>query len=193
MPPAVADNRPMNLASTKDYRQAHADILLALDNASRATTRPNNVSLLAVSKTRTPTEIAELAAAGQRVFGENYVQEALPKIAALRPLGLEWHLIGHLQSNKAQEAARAFDWVQTIDRAAVAPSGRSAAKVCGLLLLVFFAHEAVFVAAVGIVIMLAVAYPLQRRPTLLRLLPVLAAALFMAGQWVYQARLFTKG
>lgn len=121
MPPAVADNRPMNLASTKDYRQAHADILLAVDNASRATARPDTVRLLAVSKTRTTAEVAELAATGQRVFGENYVQEALPKIAALRPLGLEWHLIGHLQSNKAQDVACAFDWVQTIDRVKLIP------------------------------------------------------------------------
>jgi pyridoxal phosphate enzyme (YggS family) len=58
-----------------------------------------------------------MAAAGQRAFGENYVQEALTKIEALQPLGLEWHLIGHLQSNKAKEAATAFDWVQTVDRA----------------------------------------------------------------------------
>lgn len=58
-----------------------------------------------------------MAAAGQRAFGENYVQEALQKIEALRPLGLEWHLIGHLQSNKADLAARAFDWVQSVDRA----------------------------------------------------------------------------
>ncbi|MFS8138281.1 MAG: YggS family pyridoxal phosphate-dependent enzyme [Thermomonas sp.] len=103
------------------YRQAHADILLAIDNASRATTRPISVRLLAVSKTRTAAEVAELAAEGQRVFGENYVQEALPKIAALRSLGLEWHLIGHLQSNKAQDVAGAFDWVQTIDRAKLIP------------------------------------------------------------------------
>jgi pyridoxal phosphate enzyme (YggS family) len=69
-----------------------------------------------VSKTRSPTEIAALAASGQCAFGENYVQEALPKIDALRSLGLEWHLIGHLQSNKADLAARAFDWVQSVDR-----------------------------------------------------------------------------
>lgn len=58
-----------------------------------------------------------MAACGQLAFGENYVQEALPKIEALRELGLEWHLIGHLQSNKADTVARAFDWVQTVDRA----------------------------------------------------------------------------
>ena len=98
------------------YGQAHAGILLALDNASRATGRPCAVRLLAVSKTRTAAEVAELAEAGQRAFGENYVQEALPKIEALRDLGLEWHLIGHLQSNKADAAARAFDWAQSVDR-----------------------------------------------------------------------------
>ena len=53
---------------------------------------------------------------GQRAFGENYVQEALAKIEALAALGLEWHLIGHLQSNKAEPAAQHFDWVQSVDR-----------------------------------------------------------------------------
>jgi pyridoxal phosphate enzyme (YggS family) len=74
--------------------------------------------LLAVSKTQPAAAVAELAAAGQRALGENYVQEALAKRAALAQVpGLEWHLIGHLQSNKAREAAAAFDWVQTVDRA----------------------------------------------------------------------------
>jgi pyridoxal phosphate enzyme (YggS family) len=72
--------------------------------------------LLAVSKTQPAAAIAELAAAGQHAFGENYVQEALAKQVELRALPLEWHLIGHLQSNKAREAATAFDWVQTVDR-----------------------------------------------------------------------------
>ena len=76
--------------------------------------------LLAVSKTQTATAVATLAAAGQRAFGENYVQEAQAKIRALADTlewqGLEWHLIGHLQSNKAEVAADIFDWVQTVDR-----------------------------------------------------------------------------
>lgn len=97
-------------------RQALAGILLALDNAARAAGRPSGARLLAVSKTRDDAAIAVLADAGQRAFGENYVQEALPKIEALRGRGLEWHLIGHLQSNKADAAARAFDWVQSVDR-----------------------------------------------------------------------------
>jgi pyridoxal phosphate enzyme (YggS family) len=112
MPPEVADNRRMT-----PRHDALADILLALGNAAAAGDRPHPVRLLAVSKTRSPTEIAAVADAGQVAFGENYVQEALPKIAALCGRGLEWHLIGHLQSNKAKEAANAFDWVQSVDRA----------------------------------------------------------------------------
>lgn len=72
--------------------------------------------LLAVSKTQPADAIAALADLGQLAFGENYVQEAAPKQVALAHLGLEWHLIGHLQSNKAKEAASRFDWVQTVDR-----------------------------------------------------------------------------
>ena len=112
MPPARTDNDPMN-----PCLEALAGILLAMDNAGRSAGRPRPAQLLAVSKTRAATEVAELAEAGQRAFGENYVQEALPKIEALRASGLEWHLIGHLQSNKADLAARAFDWVQSVDRA----------------------------------------------------------------------------
>lgn len=74
------------------------------------------VRLLAVSKTRTAAEIRALATRGQRHFGENYVQEALSKQAALADLPLCWHLIGHLQSNKCKEAAGAFDWIETVDR-----------------------------------------------------------------------------
>ena len=98
------------------YRRAFVDVLHTLDNATRAAARPDAPRLLAVSKTRTADEIAALAGLGQKSFGENYVQEAAGKIAALAGLGLEWHLIGHLQSNKANEAARLFDWVQTVDR-----------------------------------------------------------------------------
>lgn len=74
--------------------------------------------LIAVSKTRPVAEIAELLQAGQRDFGENYVQEATAKITQLRhadPAPV-WHLIGHLQSNKAEHAAQLFDWIHTVDR-----------------------------------------------------------------------------
>lgn len=89
-------------------------------NAADAAGRPAP-SLLAVSKTQPVEAIAALAAAGQQAFGENYVQEAAAKRAALAAThpALQWHLIGHLQSNKAALAAGVFDWVQSIDRASV--------------------------------------------------------------------------
>ncbi|WP_422507711.1 YggS family pyridoxal phosphate-dependent enzyme [Stenotrophomonas sp. GZD-301] len=90
-------------------------ILLNLHNAAAAAGRPDP-RLLAVSKTQPADAVAALAAQGQRAFGENYVQEAVAKIDALAALGLEWHLIGHLQSNKAELAAQRFDWVQSVDR-----------------------------------------------------------------------------
>jgi PLP dependent protein len=81
-----------------------------------------SVTLLAVSKTFAADTVREAHAAGQRAFGENYVQEALAKVEALADLRpqLEWHLIGPLQSNKTREVAAAFDWVHTIDRLKVA-------------------------------------------------------------------------
>lgn len=74
------------------------------------------VRLLAVSKKKTVAEIEQLAELGQRAFGENYLQEALPKIDALQGRGLEWHFIGRLQSNKCAEVAQHFDWCQSVDR-----------------------------------------------------------------------------
>ena len=80
---------------------------------------PASVVLLAVSKTHPVALIEEACEAGQRAFGENYVQEALEKMQALEALGpvragLEWHLIGALQSNKTRLAAERFDWVHTV-------------------------------------------------------------------------------
>ncbi|KAF1718534.1 YggS family pyridoxal phosphate-dependent enzyme [Pseudoxanthomonas yeongjuensis] len=89
--------------------------LQSLENAAIAAHRPVP-RLLAVSKTQTAAAIAALAAAGQHAFGENYVQEAQAKIGELAAQELEWHLVGHLQSNKAELAANLFDWVQTVDR-----------------------------------------------------------------------------
>lgn len=91
------------------------EVLQSIENASRSAGRP--VRLLAVSKLHSAQAVRALAAQGQRAFGENYVQEALAKRAALSDLDLQWHLIGHLQSNKAADAARTFDWVQSVDRA----------------------------------------------------------------------------
>ena len=86
-------------------------LLAHLQTAAADAGRPP-VRLLAVSKTQPAEAVAALAAQGQQAFGENYVQEAVAKITALAGLKLEWHLIGHLQSNKAPQAAALFDWVQ---------------------------------------------------------------------------------
>ena len=96
-------------------------VLQRLHNAAGEAGRPTP-ALLAVSKLQPADAVAALAAAGQRAFGENYVQETQAKQAELTHLpGLEWHLIGHLQSNKAAVAATLFDWVQTVDRAKLIP------------------------------------------------------------------------
>jgi hypothetical protein len=78
------------------------------------------VRLVAVSKQQPAEAIAAAAGAGQLEFGENYVQEAVAKIAALRGRPLTWHFIGQLQGNKTREVAEHFQWVHTVDRARIA-------------------------------------------------------------------------
>ncbi len=99
----------------------------------------DGVHLLAVSKTFGADAVREAHAAGQRAFGENYVQEALAKIAALGDLRsqIEWHLIGPLQSNKTRDVAAAFDWVHSVDRLKIAerlsaqrPADRPPLQLC---------------------------------------------------------------
>lgn len=82
--------------------------------AAAAGRDPRGVTLLAVSKTHPAALVEQALAAGQRAFGENYVQEALEKMDSLPARAIEWHLIGPLQSNKTQLAATRFDWVQTL-------------------------------------------------------------------------------
>jgi len=103
----------------------------ALQGDSRA------VTLVAVSKARPPEAIRAALAAGCRDFGENYLQEALPKIAALAGEPIAWHFIGQLQGNKAREVARHFDWVHGLDREKLAlalararPAERGALNAC---------------------------------------------------------------
>ena len=106
--------------------------------AERAHGRPPGaVALLAVSKTHPPELIRAARAAGQRAFGENYVQEALAKMDGLGDLDLEWHFIGPLQSNKTRAAAERFAWVHTVERekigrrlAAQRPPGLPPLNVC---------------------------------------------------------------
>lgn len=81
---------------------------------------PAEVRLLAVSKTWPADHVREAAAAGQRAFGENYVQEGVEKVDALPDLALEWHFIGPLQSNKTRPVAGRFAWVHSVDRLRIA-------------------------------------------------------------------------
>lgn len=97
------------------------------DKISAAATRcgraSEEVTLLAVSKTKPASAIAEAIAAGQRMFGENYVQEGVEKIRHFREQGtadLKWHFIGPLQSNKSRLVAEHFDWCHTVDRLRIA-------------------------------------------------------------------------
>jgi PLP dependent protein len=120
----------------ENLQQVGARIRAACDAAQRPV---QSVTLLAVSKTFPAAAVREAHAAGQRAFGENYVQEALDKIAALADLRaqLEWHLIGPLQSNKTRDVAEAFDWVHSVDRPKIAerlsaqrPAGLPPLDVC---------------------------------------------------------------
>lgn len=95
----------------------HTRIAQACQNAGRV---QSGVQLLAVSKTFPPEAVAQAAACGQRDFGENYIQEGVDKITALAHLGLTWHCIGPLQSNKTRPVAEHFDWVQSVDRLKIA-------------------------------------------------------------------------
>lgn len=92
-------------------------IKTACEHAQRA---PETVQLLAVSKTHPSERLREMYAAGQRAFGENYLQEALDKIEALHDLDIEWHFIGHVQRNKTKHLAEKFDWVHGVDRLIIA-------------------------------------------------------------------------
>lgn len=97
----------------------------------------NEVTLLAVSKTFGADAVRTAHAAGQAAFGENYIQEAVDKIAALAGLGLQWHCIGPIQSNKTRLVAAHFDWAQSVDRLKIAqrlseqrPEGLPDLQVC---------------------------------------------------------------
>ncbi len=93
----------------------------AVTQAATAAGRPSDaVQLLAVSKTFPASSVREAYAAGQTAFGENYLQEALDKMEALRDLPLAWHFIGPIQSNKTRPIAEHFDWVHGVERLKIA-------------------------------------------------------------------------
>jgi hypothetical protein len=112
----------MPLTDDKDHPAARLSAVLARIRAAeqRFGRVPGSVALLAVSKTKPVAALAAVAAAGQRCFGENYLQEALPKIQALQHLNLEWHFIGPVQSNKTRRLAEHFAWVHSVDRRKIA-------------------------------------------------------------------------
>jgi pyridoxal phosphate enzyme (YggS family) len=107
MSPSIADN----------IARVRVQIQTACQAAGRDS---DNVQLLAVSKTWGPEAVRQAHAAGQTAFGENYIQEAVDKITALRDVPLVWHCIGPIQSNKTRLVAEHFDWVHSIDRLKIA-------------------------------------------------------------------------
>lgn len=107
---------------TQDAKSRLSDVQTALAHACKIAGRPaDSVALIAISKTQDAAAIRPLIAAGQRVFGENRVQEAQDKWPSLRAEtpGLELHLVGQLQSNKAEDAVRLFDAIHSVDRASL--------------------------------------------------------------------------
>jgi pyridoxal phosphate enzyme (YggS family) len=109
--------------------------------AARAGRSPDSVTLVAVTKTHPPAAVAEALAAGVHDFGENKVQEAEAKIAALPGQPIRWHLLGHLQSNKARRAAQLFDSIQSVDSASLASRLDRAAGEAGRTLSVLVQVE----------------------------------------------------
>ncbi len=113
-------------------------VITRIEDAARQFGRnPDGISLLAVSKTWAASDVREAALAGQKSFGENYVQEGIDKARSLESLGLEWHFIGPLQSNKTRPVAETFDWVHAVDRLKIAgrlseqrPENLPALQVC---------------------------------------------------------------
>ena len=104
-----------------DFATRWQTVLTRIRDAERRFQRPvDSVRLLAASKTQPATAIAALAAIGQRRFGENYLQEALDKMAELKALDLEWHFIGPIQTNKTRGIAEHFAWVHSVDRLKIA-------------------------------------------------------------------------
>ena len=109
-----------------------------LQQAARDAGRnPEDILLLAVSKTRTSAQVRLAVDSGLSSFGENYLQEAVEKIDQLTDLSISWHFIGPLQSNKTRQVAEHFDWIHTVDRLKIAqrlsnqrPADRAPLNIC---------------------------------------------------------------
>jgi pyridoxal phosphate enzyme (YggS family) len=108
----VSDN---TLSNPDQLKQRFNDVQQRIQQATSDCQRnADSVELLAVSKTRSSEEVRALASLGQRMFGENYLQEAISKIDQLADLNLSWHFIGRIQSNKTRQIAEHFDWVHSV-------------------------------------------------------------------------------
>ncbi|HET7220769.1 MAG TPA: YggS family pyridoxal phosphate-dependent enzyme [Vicinamibacterales bacterium] len=130
-----------------------AEVRSRIGEAARRTGRPaSEITLVAVSKTFGVDRVREAFAAGQREFGENKVQEGLAKVEATADIALRWHLIGHVQSNKAKKAATSFACIQSVDSvdllqridaaAAARTTGPAGAALLEVMVQVDFAGEA---------------------------------------------------
>ena len=113
----MANNATIMTAIASNLQAVNRAIAQAARTAQR---RAEDVALLAVGKAFPAAALREAHHAGQRAFGESYVQEALGKIGALRDLQLEWHFIGPIQSNKTRAIAENFAWVHSVDRLKIA-------------------------------------------------------------------------
>jgi PLP dependent protein len=168
--------------------------------AFRVGRRPEDVRLVAVSKTFPIDAVREAYDAGQREFGENKVQEALQKIDAQADMRIGWHLIGHLQSNKARKAAARLDWIHAIDSVdllrRVDEAARAANRTVNVLVQVDLALEPTKHGAPvdAVPDILAVASELQgARLTGLMLLPPLAERPEDARPWFRRLRALRDG
>jgi pyridoxal phosphate enzyme (YggS family) len=131
----VVDHAPAGNVAERLFR-----VLEAIESAAERAGRAGAVQLVAVSKTVPVDSIAQAYTAGQRVFGENRVQEGMDKISALRETApdLRWHLIGHLQTNKAKAAAESFDVIESVDSFRLAERLDERAGLAGRRLPVLF-------------------------------------------------------
>ncbi|WP_271272705.1 YggS family pyridoxal phosphate-dependent enzyme [Aliamphritea hakodatensis] len=102
---------------TDNLNTVRRQIQQSAENARR---EPSEICLLAVSKTRPPEDLRQAYEAGQRDFGENYLQESLEKIEQLQDLDICWHFIGPIQSNKTRPVSESFSWVHSVDRLKIA-------------------------------------------------------------------------
>ncbi|MGB7756726.1 MAG: YggS family pyridoxal phosphate-dependent enzyme [Salinisphaera sp.] len=134
MPP-TADSNP---ATSVDVASRLADVRRRIDEAATRYERdPGDVHLVAISKTKPAAMVAAALDAGQRDFGENYLQDALPKIEALAEHDIAWHFVGDIQSNKTRDIAAHFAWAHAVDRFKIArrlseqrPEGAAPLNVC---------------------------------------------------------------